>query len=86
MGSVLLCAGHRGVNVPFRLLHHAHRSTVLNCTSTGCRPVGLAGGSYGSGGNYTRYKLYLDALDVSHMSSIVTGVYSWNVIPERYTG
>ena len=89
IGSVLLCAGHRCVCVPFRSLRHGHGPTVF----AGSEPflivlapvrTCLAGVAMGRAEITPRPSLCSYALDVSYMSTIVTGIYCRNAMPELY--
>ena len=84
MGSVSLSAGHRCVIVPFRSLRHVHRPTAF----AGQGPFELyehmwrtclASAADRADITPPMQSLFVP-LDVSHMSRIVTGAKSWNMM------
>ncbi len=82
MWSVLLCAGHRCVSVPFRSLRHADGPTVfagwafLNCTSTCSDLFGWRG--HGSGGDYPPIRpMFVCVGCIVHVN-----YRNWNILPE----
>ena len=83
MGSVSLSSGHRCVIVPFRSLRHAHRPTAFAGESLFELYEHMWRTCLASAADRTditpTQSLFVH-LDVSHMSRIVTGAKSWNMM------